>query len=73
MSKYKRYDDAPVRPHKHCAARGCWNMISEDATYCSKECEERSTQKQQRSKKGIFAIVGVYAAFIVVFVVIAFL
>jgi predicted nucleic acid-binding Zn ribbon protein len=59
MSKYDKYKDNDIFPHKHCPI--CSNIVPEEDSefgeYCSLECASK-TQVQKKSKRKRWILLG---------------
>ena len=71
MSKYDKYKDNDVFPHKHCPI--CSNLTPEEETefgeYCSAECAGFNKSKKKGKRKRTIFMVGSYVIMIGVFIV----
>ncbi|RLI62858.1 MAG: DUF2116 family Zn-ribbon domain-containing protein [Promethearchaeia archaeon] len=71
MSKYDKYKNDGIFPHKHCPI--CFKIIPEEGTeygeYCSAECAGvKKTEKKSKKRRYIIMFAS-YGIMIVVFVI----
>lgn len=75
MSKYEKYKEESILPHKHCPI--CNNLTPEEGTefgeYCSAECAGFNKSKKKGKRKRNIIMISSYVIMVVVFIVLMLL